>query len=274
MGDPKKTRSKYDTPVHPWQKERLSKEKAMMKQHGLKNKKEFWKVNSRLEQFKDTAKDLVTMTGDQADKEREKLFKKLKSYGLLREETLDNVLGLQVEQLLNRRLQTLVDRKDMARSPNQARQMITHGHIKVDGKVVTSPSYLVPIKEESTIAFKDNSSYNDPDHPERYDPSEDQEDKTGGKDEIKSSEDRKEAEKDDEPEETEDDSEERESEDVSEDVEEETDDEKPFDKAPNSNNTKAEMKEYLDHYNVEYKSDMLKDEIYDLVKETKEQVDE
>lgn len=70
MGDPKKTRSKYDTPVHPWQKERLSKEKAMMKQHGLKNKKEFWKVNSRLEQFKDTAKDLVTMTGDQADKER------------------------------------------------------------------------------------------------------------------------------------------------------------------------------------------------------------
>lgn len=39
--------------------------------------------------------------------------------------------------------------------------------------------------------------------------------------------------------------------------------------APNSNNTKAEMKEYLDHYNVDYKSSMLKDEIYDLVKETK-----
>lgn len=39
--------------------------------------------------------------------------------------------------------------------------------------------------------------------------------------------------------------------------------------APNSNNTKKEMKEYLDYYGVEYKSSMLKDEIYDLVKETK-----
>lgn len=39
--------------------------------------------------------------------------------------------------------------------------------------------------------------------------------------------------------------------------------------APNSNNTKAEMKAYLDHYKVEYKSSMLKDEIYELVKKTK-----
>ena len=46
--------------------------------------------------------------------------------------------------------------------------------------------------------------------------------------------------------------------------------EKPFDKAPNSNNTKAEMKEYLDYYNIDYDDDMLKDEIYDLVKEQKQ----
>ena len=48
MGDPKKQRKKYETPLHPWQGERILAEKKIMEEYGLKNKKEIWKMNSML----------------------------------------------------------------------------------------------------------------------------------------------------------------------------------------------------------------------------------
>lgn len=170
MGDPKKIRAKYETPVHPWQRDRLTKEKSLMKQFGLKTKKEVYKIDTRLKKFKAIAKALVTMNEEQAKQERTKLFNKLKSFGLVEEEKLDNVLGLEIEQLLGRRLQTLVLKKEMATTPNQARQMITHGHIMVDGKAITSPSYLVRTSEEPKITFNKKSAFSDPEHPERLTP--------------------------------------------------------------------------------------------------------
>ena len=58
---------------------------------------------------------------------------------------------------------------------------------------------------------------------------------------------------------------------ISQDTEEESEDEKDMSdvEIPNSNNTKKEMKDYLDVRGVEYDEDMLKDEIYELVKEEK-----
>ncbi|MDP7610203.1 MAG: 30S ribosomal protein S4, partial [Candidatus Woesearchaeota archaeon] len=44
MGDPKKQRKKYSKPSHPWQTERIEVEKVLMKEYGLKNKKEIWRV--------------------------------------------------------------------------------------------------------------------------------------------------------------------------------------------------------------------------------------
>lgn len=170
MGDPKKIRAKYETPVHPWQRDRLTKEKSLMKQFGLKTKKEVYKIDTRLKKFKSIAKALVTMNEEQAKQERVKLFNKLKSYGLVQEEKLDNVLGLEIEQLLDRRLQTLLLKKEMATTPNQARQMITHGHIMVNGKAITSPSFLVKTSDEAKITFNKKSPFSDPEHPERLTP--------------------------------------------------------------------------------------------------------
>lgn len=198
MGDPKKIRAKYETPVHPWQRDRLTKEKSLMKQFGLKTKKEVYKVDTRLKRFKAIAKALVTMNEEQAKQERTKLFNKLKSFGLVEEEKLDNVLGLEIEQLLDRRLQTLLQKKEMATTPSQARQMITHGHVMVDGKAITSPSYLVKTSEEAKITFNKKSPFSDPEHPERLTPEERRQKEMDEKikDEIASTEKKKEEKKD------------------------------------------------------------------------------
>lgn len=170
MGDPKRIRKKFDTPIHPWQGSRLDSEKPLMKIYGLSNKKELWKIASKLKSFKDNAKSLVAKTGNQAELETKQLFDRLKSLNLLESNELDAVLGMNIEQLLDRRLQTVVFKQSLARSIKQARQMITHGHIFVAGKKVTAPGYLVKINEEASITFATNSAFKEEDHPERVVP--------------------------------------------------------------------------------------------------------
>ena len=68
---------------------------------------------------------------------------------------------------MERRLQTRLLRQNLARSVKQARQMITHGHITVSGKTITSPSYLVTVSEDVALGFANNSNFVDPEHPER-----------------------------------------------------------------------------------------------------------
>jgi small subunit ribosomal protein S4 len=57
--------------------------------------------------------------------------------------------------LLERRLDTVVYRMKFAPTPFAARQIINHGHVKVNGKKVNIPSYLV--KEGDAIELKDSS---------------------------------------------------------------------------------------------------------------------
>jgi small subunit ribosomal protein S4 len=167
MGDPRKITNKYKTPMHPWQKERMEIEKPLMKTYGLVNKTELWRVNSKLKKFKDNAKKLVALKGNQAEVERNQLVEKLKSFNLVQSESLDEVLGMKLDQFLDRRLQTVVFKKGLARTVKQARQMITHGHVMVNGKKMTAPGYLVRVSEEDGIIFIKNSTFNDPEHPER-----------------------------------------------------------------------------------------------------------
>ena len=74
--------------------------------------------------------------------------------------TLDDVLSLQVNDLLSRRLQTMAQRKLFFKTPYQARQAIVHGHIMIGDSVVTIPSYIVKIEEESKIRLTPESSFN------------------------------------------------------------------------------------------------------------------
>ncbi|MBW2967739.1 30S ribosomal protein S4 [Candidatus Woesearchaeota archaeon] len=168
MGDPKKQRKKYSTPGHPWQRARIEEEKQLMHEYGFKNKTEIWKMVSFLRDATAQAKKLVTLSGPQAEKEKELLLSRLKRYGLLpAEAVLDAILSISLRDVLERRLQTIVYKKNLANSVKQARQFITHEHIMVADKIVTSPSYLVPLKEEGMIRFRDSSKISDPEHPER-----------------------------------------------------------------------------------------------------------
>lgn len=168
MGDPKKQRKKFSAPSKKWEKERIDEERILIKEYGLKNKKEIWKAESKLRNFARQAKRLVTLKTAQSEKEQEQLLIKLKSLSLLSGTAkLENILDLQLKDLLNRRLQTVVFKKGLARSVNAARQLITHGHILVDKIKITIPSYVVLAKEEPLITYSQGSAFSDEQHPER-----------------------------------------------------------------------------------------------------------
>jgi small subunit ribosomal protein S4 len=168
MGGIRKIRKKYSRPSHPWQGARIESENVLVKKYGLVKKKELWKMGAILKNFKDQSKRLSTLTGDQAEKEKYQLFTKLKSIGLLKEgESSDAILGLTLENVLDRRLQTIVFKKGLAKSMKQSRQFILHGHISVNSRRLTVPSFLVPAAMENTISFSAKSSLYSIDNPER-----------------------------------------------------------------------------------------------------------
>jgi small subunit ribosomal protein S4 len=168
MGSIKRFTNKYETPGHPWRKERIETERALRRQFGLKNSRELWKSASKLTNFKDQVKTFATMPVAQANKEREQLIAKLTKFGLMPEDgNLENVLGYTPDVLLTRRLQTVLVARGLAHSMKQARQFIVHRHVMVGEKCVTAPGYLVALNEESKITFKVNSTLADDQHPER-----------------------------------------------------------------------------------------------------------
>lgn len=171
MGDPRYQRKKYATPSHPWQKERIEEEKKLLKEYGLKNKKEIWRMESLLSRFKQQAKNLIARNDTQSKKEERQLVEKLTRLNLVKEDAkMDDILSLNIKNIIDRRLQTQVLSKGLAKSINQARQFIVHGHISVEDKKITIPSYLVKLKEETQIKFDDRSSLANSEHPERIIP--------------------------------------------------------------------------------------------------------
>lgn len=168
MGDIKKIKKKYSKPSHPWRITRIEEESQLCKEYGIPRKTEIWKAIAKLESFKNQAKKLSALNTPQANLEKQNLIKKLESVGLLvGTNSLDVILGLTVKDILNRRLQTIVVKKNLAKSMKQARQMITHRHILVDNKLVTSPGYFVRISEDNTIELSAKSAFYDTNHPER-----------------------------------------------------------------------------------------------------------
>ncbi|HIN08275.1 MAG TPA: 30S ribosomal protein S4, partial [Candidatus Poseidoniales archaeon] len=98
MGDPRFPRKHYDTPSHPWQKERIEKENALVHQYGLKNKREIWKAGTRVRQMRQQARKLTATASEQAQKERRLLLGRLDRLGLLdRGSNLEDVLRMDVE---------------------------------------------------------------------------------------------------------------------------------------------------------------------------------
>ncbi|MBI2671093.1 30S ribosomal protein S4 [Candidatus Woesearchaeota archaeon] len=169
MGSPRKPRKKYETPEHPWRKERIEAEKILLEWYGLKNKKEIYKMESRLRSFFRQARSLISSTSDQSKKEERQLLEKLYKYNLIQDKNtkVENVLNLKLKDIMERRLQTLVHKAGLAKTIKQARQFIVHGHVFVDGKKISVPSYLVSRNEENKITFDQFSTLSNHEHPER-----------------------------------------------------------------------------------------------------------
>ena len=152
MGDPKKQRKKFSKPDHPWRKERIEIEKGILDEYGLRRKYEIWKMDSALKKFLNRAKTLIAGRSTQSDIEKKQLLERLYSLGLLKKDSnVEDVLNLKLKDVMDRRLQTLVCRKNMASTMLQARQFIVHEHILVGSRKITSPSYLVSVQEEPQI---------------------------------------------------------------------------------------------------------------------------
>jgi small subunit ribosomal protein S4 len=152
MGDPRKLRKKYTSPKHPWEGARLAEEKALVSSFGLRNKKELWRAATEIKRFRYLARKLVGIPIEQRKGEEERLLSKLQKMGLLKEgATLDDALSLKTEDMLARRLQTLTWRTGLATTLSQARQLITHGHITINKRRITSPGAIINAEQEKTI---------------------------------------------------------------------------------------------------------------------------
>lgn len=175
MGDPKFSRKSFDTPSHPWQGERIKAENEVVRQFGLKNKTEVWKAATMLRNFRKQSRELQSRlrTGDaQAKIEADALITKCARMGILPVTggDLNAILVLGNEDILNRRLQTIVFQKGLATTVRQARQLINHGHIFVDGHKVTVPGYIVLREEEGSVEYNPASPFTDEMHPMRAGP--------------------------------------------------------------------------------------------------------
>ena len=158
MGDPKKPRKKYSSPKHPWRGVQLSQELFLVGTYGLRNKRELWRAQTELSRIRKQARMLLAAPPEIRASAEPKLLTSLSRRGLVPEgASLDDVLSLTIENLLERRLQSVVWRKGLASSPYQSRQMVTHGHITLGDRVITIPSYVVEREEEGTVHLREDS---------------------------------------------------------------------------------------------------------------------
>ena len=154
--------NKYSRPRMIWDEKLIEEDKAIKSTYGVRRKREIWSAKEVVRDFRRRARELNALK----DKEKEKiLLAKVTKLGLIKEGSqLDNVLSLKLVDILERRLQTIVLKKGFAKTPKQARQLITHGHIAINGRKATVPSYVVTVSDEAQIGFYHNSPLKDMKH--------------------------------------------------------------------------------------------------------------
>ncbi|MDP6379360.1 MAG: 30S ribosomal protein S4 [Candidatus Thalassarchaeaceae archaeon] len=172
MGHPKFSRRVWQGPKHPWQAERIEEERTLIFNYGLKNHREIWKARSKLRRWRSNAMKLIATTDsgedDHISREKADLITSLHRRGLLPEgASLDDVLRLNVDHVLARRLQSQVYYKGLAASPKQARQLLIHGHISIDDQVMTVPGYIITREEEAALQYNLSSDLANDQHPLR-----------------------------------------------------------------------------------------------------------
>jgi len=163
MGHPKRSKKRYERPRRPWEITRIKAEKELVEMYGLKNKREIWRAASVIKRYRREIRAILAEIAGMKPSEhtlqkKEAISAALRRRGILKASEgesarLEDVLVLNVEDILERRLQTRVHKKGLSNSSKHARQLIVHGHIAVDGRRVTIPSYMVDLEEERQIGY-------------------------------------------------------------------------------------------------------------------------
>lgn len=168
MGSFRRLRKNFSTPLKRWDGVRIADEAKIQEAFGLKSKREIWKAKDVVKKFRDSARLLFASSGPDAEKRKADLLARVHRIGLLQEgASLDDVLGLSIEKYLERRLQTQVYKKGFAKTADQARQLVVHGHMLVDGERITVPSYVLPMGFEEKLTYSPQSKISDKAHPLR-----------------------------------------------------------------------------------------------------------
>ncbi|MDW0120696.1 MAG: 30S ribosomal protein S4 [Nitrososphaeraceae archaeon] len=151
MGDPRKSRKSFRRPRKIWNSDQLSAELYIIGSYGLRNKRELWKAQTKVANFRNQARTLLALTLEDRQEKESLLLSFLNRLGLTSTASLDDILNLKIEDILERRLQTIVMRKMGIKSPFQARQVVIHGHVSIGNRKVNLPGYLVKKEDESKI---------------------------------------------------------------------------------------------------------------------------
>ena len=161
MGDPTTSRKVWKKPKRPLNYDLKMDELKTLGTFGLKTKQELWKTQTELSRVRLQARSLLALRQEERKQKEPILMQSLTKIGLVDESsTLDDVLNLQVNDLLSRRLQTITQRKLFFKTPYQARQAIVHGHIMIGDSIITIPSYVVKTVEENKIHLTPESPFN------------------------------------------------------------------------------------------------------------------
>merc|ERR1712142_1312812 len=124
---------------------------------------EVWRIKYSLAKIRSAARELLTLE----EKDQRRLFegnallRRLVRIGVLDKSKmkLDYVLGLRIEDFLERRLQTQVFKLGLAKSIHHARVLIRQRHIRVRKQVVNIPSFVVRLGSQKHIDFSLKSPY-------------------------------------------------------------------------------------------------------------------
>jgi small subunit ribosomal protein S4 len=159
MGDPRKPKKLFRRPRRIWTTDQLNAELYIVGSYGLRNKRELWRAQSEVARFRNQARALLALPAEVRQQKESQLLSFLNRLGLVNQSaTLDDVLNLKIEDLLERRLQTIVMKKGETKSAQQARQMVAHGHVSLGNRIVNIPGYLVKREEEQQILLHMSTS--------------------------------------------------------------------------------------------------------------------
>jgi len=186
MGDPKYPRRAWRKPKRPLNYELKMEELKILGTFGLRSKRELWKAHTELSRVRHQARSLLALRQEEREQKEPILMKSLVRIGLVSgAASLDDVLNLQIDDLLSRRLQSIVSKKFGFKTPYQARQAIIHGHVMIGDRKIDIPSYMVTLEEENNIHFSPESKI--PEMLEKSNKSESKPVHTSSEDQVESS---------------------------------------------------------------------------------------